>query len=90
MLQNILDARRKERDNGICEKRDVTDLLLDVKNENGEEFSDEEIIDILIMFLNAGYESTSCATLWAIIYLHDHPDILKTAKVLNILIITLL
>nr|GMD38189.1 ent-kaurenoic acid oxidase 1 [Ipomoea batatas] len=80
VLQKILKERRDKRRDGVSEKRDVTGIMLDMTDENGEGFSDEVIIDILIMYLNAGYESTACVTLWTLILLHDHPDILKKAK----------
>lgn len=83
MLQKILKERRDKRRDGVSEKRDVTGIMLDMTDENGEGFSDEVIIDILIMYLNAGYESTACVTLWTLILLHDHPGILKKAKVLK-------
>nr|GMD34865.1 Ent-kaurenoic acid oxidase 1 [Ipomoea batatas] len=80
VLQKILKERRDKRRDGVSGKRDVTGIMLDMTDENGEGFSDEVIIDILIMYLNAGYESTACVTLWTLILLHDHPDILKKAK----------
>ncbi|WRX16876.1 Cytochrome P450 - like 10 [Theobroma cacao] len=45
-----------------------------------KKLQDEDIIDLLLMFLLAGHESSAHAAMWAIIYLHDHPEILQKAK----------
>ena len=59
----------------------MMDLLLDVEDEKGTKLDDEEIIDVILMYLNAGYESTAHATLWAILFLHQNPEHLHKAKV---------
>ena len=57
------------------------DALLDVEDENGRRLSDEEIIDVLIMYLNAGHESSGHTMMWATIFLQQHPNFLGKAKV---------
>ncbi|PON56872.1 Cytochrome P450, E-class, group I [Trema orientale] len=78
ILQGVIDGRRAT--NLSEEKTDMMDLLLDVEDENGEKLDDEEIIDVILMYLNAGHESTAHATLWATLFLREHPEHLQRAK----------
>lgn len=59
----------------------MLDALLDVEDENGRKLTDEDIIDILLMYLNAGHESSGHTIMWATIFLQEHPEIFKKAKV---------
>ncbi|PPS02865.1 hypothetical protein GOBAR_AA17804 [Gossypium barbadense] len=78
ILQGVLDERRVNDPNV---KRGMIDLLMEIKDENGQKLSDEDIIDLLLMFLLAGHESSAHVAMWAIFYLHNNPEILKKAKV---------
>ncbi|XP_010275286.1 PREDICTED: ent-kaurenoic acid oxidase 2-like [Nelumbo nucifera] len=81
ILQSAVNARRQRRAN--CPpptKKDMMDALLDVKYENGKMLTDEEIIDILVMYLNAGHESSGHITMWATVLLQNHPEIHQKAK----------
>ncbi|KAK9095401.1 hypothetical protein Scep_026870 [Stephania cephalantha] len=63
-LLDILSARRAERVTAAPQaKQDMTDALIDAEDEKGQKLSDEEIIDILIMYLNAGHESIAHITM---------------------------
>ena len=42
---------------------------------------DEDSVDLLLLFLSAGFDSSALATLWAIVHLTEHPEALKRAKV---------
>ncbi|KAK4724040.1 hypothetical protein R3W88_026819 [Solanum pinnatisectum] len=54
-----MDERRERRNqNESTEKKDMMDILLEVEDENGKELNDEEIIDVLVMYLNASHESS--------------------------------
>lgn len=59
----------------------MMDNLIDVKDEKGNRLTDEEIIDILLMYLNAGHESSGHITMWATVFLQKYPEIFKKAKV---------
>lgn len=63
------------------EKTDMVDLLLEVEDENGRKMDDEEIIDVILMYLNAGHESSAHATMWTAYFLYKHPEYLQKAKV---------
>ncbi|CAI9765106.1 unnamed protein product [Fraxinus pennsylvanica] len=71
----------KRRNNQSADKKDMMDALMDVEDENGRRLNDDEIIDILVMYLNAaGHESSGHITMWATRFLQKHPDIFKRAK----------
>ncbi|KAK9120679.1 hypothetical protein Syun_018296 [Stephania yunnanensis] len=51
-LLDILSARRAERVTAAPQaKQDMTDALIDAEDEKGQKLNDEEIINILIMYL---------------------------------------
>lgn len=83
ILQAVVDERRarKRNDSKSDEKKDMMELLMEVEDENGEKLEDEEIIDVILMYLNAGHESSAHATMWATLFLHQHPECLHKAKV---------
>lgn len=54
---------------------------MEVKDEEGRMLEDEDIIDLLLVFLLAGHESSAHGILWTIIYLIDHPHVFQRAKV---------
>ncbi|GAU42883.1 hypothetical protein TSUD_231940, partial [Trifolium subterraneum] len=81
MLQTVVDQKMKN--NNKREKKDMMDLLMEVKDEEGNMLEDEDIIDLLLVFLLAGHESSAHGILWTIIYLLDHPHVLQKAKVID-------
>ncbi|KAK2360183.1 beta-amyrin 11-oxidase [Trifolium repens] len=83
IVQPLVNERRLMIKNGkqVGEKKDFIDSLLEVlKDENGKKIEDGEISDLLIAFLIAGHEPTATALMWSIIYLTQHPHMLKKAK----------
>ncbi|KAJ4825847.1 Ent-kaurenoic acid oxidase 1 [Turnera subulata] len=79
ILQSIVDDRRNQM-KVLTKKKDMMDALLDVEDENGRKLSDQEIIDVLLMYLNAGHESSGHIMMWATILLQEHPEFLQKAK----------
>nr|ALI58395.1 ent-kaurenoic acid oxidase 1 [Scoparia dulcis] len=81
VLQDIVTERRERRKKDPpTAKKDMMDALMDAKDENGKILTDEEIIDVLVMYLNAGHESSGHTTMWATLFLQKHPDVFKKAK----------
>jgi ent-kaurenoic acid hydroxylase len=81
ILQSVVDERRIQKKNNIPRERtDMLDSLIDVEDENGRKLSNEEIIDLLIMYLNAGHESSGHTMMWAAVLLQRHPEIFQKAK----------
>ncbi|KAL4602168.1 hypothetical protein ACB092_10G034200 [Castanea dentata] len=80
ILQAVVDGRRARKSSNLSEtQKDMMELLMDVE-ENGRKLNDEEIIDIILMYLNAGHESSAHATMWATLFLQQHPEFLQKAK----------
>lgn len=85
IFQTILYERKERRNqNEPTEKKDMMDILLEVEDENGRELNDEEISDVLVMYVNAGHESSGQITMWATVFLQENPQIFKKAKVAKI------
>ncbi|KAE9612575.1 putative beta-amyrin 11-oxidase [Lupinus albus] len=81
IIQPVVDERRKMIENGSREgKKDLADILLQIEDGNGKKLENEDIVDLLLGFLAAGHESTATTLTWVVIYLTDHPEILKKAK----------
>ncbi|KAJ4951944.1 hypothetical protein NE237_028776 [Protea cynaroides] len=83
VFQSAVNERRQRKAAGISvpgKRKDMMDALLEVKDEKGRELSDEEVIDVLLMYLNAGHESSGHITMWATIFLQKHPEVFKKAK----------
>ncbi|KAK8542298.1 hypothetical protein V6N12_014899 [Hibiscus sabdariffa] len=81
IFQWAVNERRKEgKAKGSLKKEDMLDGLLGVRDEKGKALDDEEIIDIMLMYMNAGHESSAHTTMWATIFLQQHPQFLAKAK----------
>lgn len=80
-----MDERRNRRKGDLPKKaKDMMDSLIDVEDDNGRKLSDEVIIDVMLMYLNAGHESSGHITMWATYFLQKHPEYLQKAKVSNL------
>ncbi|KAI4294927.1 hypothetical protein MLD38_040790 [Melastoma candidum] len=80
-LRSVLDEKRKKRDEGKnYGKKDMMDGLMEVEDESGRKLRDEEIIDILIMYLTAGHESSAHIAMWSVLLLQQHPEFLEKAR----------
>ncbi|XP_058085828.1 ent-kaurenoic acid oxidase 2-like [Magnolia sinica] len=81
ILQSVLNERREKKARNVHQaKKDMMDALIEVKDENGQGLDDEGIIDVLIMYLNAGHESSGHIATWATVLLQEHPEFLEKAK----------
>ncbi|RCV38736.1 hypothetical protein SETIT_8G166500v2 [Setaria italica] len=82
VLQGVLDERRAATAKGLTRSSsvDMMDRLIEAEDEHGRRLDDDEIIDILIMYLNAGHESSGHITMWATVFLQENPDIFAKAK----------
>lgn len=84
IFQDILDKKRAmvKNDSSQTEStKDMMDLLLGVKDEDGKQLEDEDIVDLLIVFMLAGHESSAHGALWAVIYMSQNPEVFKKARV---------
>ncbi|KAI5647593.1 hypothetical protein M9H77_33598 [Catharanthus roseus] len=78
IFQELVDKRRAIRKENTT--KDMMDALLDAEDEKGRKLDDGEIIDILVMYLNAGHESSGHVSMWATLLLQKHPEVLQKAK----------
>ncbi|KAL5698889.1 ent-kaurenoic acid monooxygenase [Ranunculus cassubicifolius] len=81
IFQSVVNERRLRRsksDNPT--KKDMMDNLMEITDYNGRMLNDEEIIDTLVMYMNAGHESSSHVSMWAAVLLQQHPDVFQKAK----------
>ncbi|KAF8412527.1 hypothetical protein HHK36_000495 [Tetracentron sinense] len=81
ILQSVVDERRERgASSPPTAKKDMMDALMEVEDENGRKLNDEEIIDVMVMYLNAGHESSGHITMWAAVFLQEHPEFFQKAK----------
>ncbi|KAE8702856.1 Beta-amyrin 11-oxidase [Hibiscus syriacus] len=80
MIEDEVDERRATTSVPAGMNKGMMDLLMEVKNETGEKLEDEHIIDLLLLILFAGHETTAHTVMWALIYLNQHPQMLQKAK----------
>ncbi|KAK2399644.1 beta-amyrin 11-oxidase [Trifolium repens] len=78
LIKPIVEERRLMKKNG--DKKDLLDILLESRDEDGWKAEDEDIVDMMIGFVLAGHEATATGMMWSIIYLTQNPHILKKAK----------
>ena len=57
------------------DKIDILNLLLSVRDENGEGLSDLELRDELISLTIGGHETTAISLTWALYWIHKYPHI---------------
>ncbi|KAI3743806.1 hypothetical protein L1987_56873 [Smallanthus sonchifolius] len=83
-LDGIIKERKKKQETsqGIT-RNDMLDLLLECEDDEGKKLDNEEIIDTLIGYLNAGHESSAHVTTWATMFFQTHPEDFKKAKVIK-------
>ncbi|CAK9321528.1 unnamed protein product [Citrullus colocynthis] len=81
-LQSIINQKRlvKKREGESWEAKDMMDLLIELKDEDGEELDDETIIDLIFGKLFAGHETSAYTAMWAVLFLTNHPHIFQQAK----------
>jgi cytochrome P450 len=68
----VISARRRAADLG--ERRDILSLLLQARTEEGEELTDKELRDELLVLVLAGHETTANSLAWAWERLVRTPD----------------
>ncbi len=71
-VYGVIAARRRATD--LEERRDILSLLLQARTEEGEELSDKELRDELLVLVLAGHETTANSLAWAWERLLRAPD----------------
>ena len=70
--QGVIDAKRR----GECtSKSDILSRYMEMRDENGNEFSDKYLRDVVMNFIIAGRDTTAVAMSWSIYNLAKYPEI---------------
>ncbi|KAI3941803.1 hypothetical protein MKW98_030533 [Papaver atlanticum] len=80
IFRKELESRRMHAKSQIEERNDLMDGLINMKDEQGKQLGDEEVLDNIVSLVIAGYESTSLASMWALYYLAKFPDVLQKLR----------
>ncbi|XP_077225239.1 ent-kaurenoic acid oxidase-like, partial [Tasmannia lanceolata] len=75
-----LEKRKQGGDSASVERNDLMDGLMQIKDEEGNQLGDEEVVDNITSLIIAGYESTGMATMWSLYYLSKSPDVLRRLR----------
>ena len=82
LLSTVNEKRLMKKSKGESwEAKDMMDLMTEVEDEDGEGMDNETITDLIFGMLFAGHESSAFTTMWAVLFLTDHPHIFQKAKV---------
>ncbi|XP_077211346.1 ent-kaurenoic acid oxidase 1-like [Tasmannia lanceolata] len=69
--------KRKQRGNVASgNANDLMDGLMQIRDEQGKQLLDEEVLDNIIALIVGGYQSTAVAIMWSLYYLAKSPDVL--------------
>lgn len=75
-LDDLLYAEINDRRNNPApERTDILSLLMSVRDEIGEQMTDQELRDELITFLLAGHDTTALAMAWGLYWIHREPQV---------------
>jgi cytochrome P450 family 135 len=76
LFQEIRERRGRD---DLAERDDVLSMLLQARDDEGRELSDQELRDELVTLLVAGHETTATSLAWTFERLARHPDVLERA-----------
>lgn len=74
-LKNFVDDIYLERMKSTSLPKDMLDLLMNAKDENGNNLSREEVWDQILSFMMAGHETTALTMSWLFYLLANNPDV---------------
>lgn len=76
-LSEITDEIINERREGVEQYDDLLNLLIDLADENGEKFTNEELRDEALTILLSGHETTATLLVWMLTRINTKPELLK-------------
>ena len=65
---------------GIDDPKDVMDMLMLARDEDGSMMTDQEVRDELLTLMLAGHETTALSLTWAVATLLQHPEVLAKLR----------
>ncbi|GFZ03646.1 hypothetical protein Acr_16g0002700 [Actinidia rufa] len=72
--------RRKKNPEEANSRNDLMDGLMQLKDDEGNQLRDIEVVDNIVSIVVAGYESTSIAIMWALYFLAKYSNILQKLR----------
>jgi ent-kaurenoic acid hydroxylase len=76
LIQKGIDDRRQSK----FTTEDVLQSMMDSEDETGRKLDDEELVDLTLMYLNAGHESSAHTIMWVTIFMNAHPEVYAKCK----------
>jgi cytochrome P450 len=76
----IIYQEISERKKNPIQDNSMLSMLLETKDQDGQELSNTEIRDQCVSLVSAGFDTTSASLSWAVYLLLTHPDILGELK----------
>ncbi|XWS51071.1 hypothetical protein CRYUN_Cryun12cG0144800 [Craigia yunnanensis] len=76
-VEAIFRVELEKKKNGFNINNDLMDGLIEIKDDEGNKLSEQEVLDNIVSLVVAGYNSTSLASMWAIYYLAKFPNVQK-------------
>lgn len=80
IFRKELEKKKKNDLDGGMNTNDLMDGLMQLKDDEGKQLSDTEVLDNIVSLVVAGYESTSLAIMWALYYLPKYPNVLQKLR----------
>lgn len=80
VLAALQERIARSRAEGPDEGRNVLDLLLAARDEDGAPLDDEDILDQLVTFLVGGHETTANTLAWALSMITRRPEVLRRIR----------
>lgn len=81
IFRKELEKKKKEQEqDGAMNTNDLMDGMMRLKDDEGKQLSDIEVLDNILSLVVAGYESTSLAIMWALYYLPKYPNVLQKLR----------
>lgn len=81
IFKEELEKRRMDDDGSNRPINDLMDGMMYLKDEDGNQLSDMEVLDNMTGFVVAGFETTAASIVWAIYYLAKFPKVLQKLRV---------
>ncbi|UJR08161.1 hypothetical protein I4U23_012435 [Adineta vaga] len=79
-IQKIINDRRQGRSQSQCINADLLDLLVSAVDNQGHEFTNQEIKDQALTFILAGHETTSNLMEWIMYELMTNPSVYQACQ----------
>ena len=75
VVMKVVNDRRKGSSHSLCDGKDLLDLILEARSEDGYKLSEVQIKDEAMTFILAGHETTSNLLTWTVAVLGQRKDV---------------